>query len=80
MIVHQRHDARIVAAIGDRKRGAFRAAVINDDDQVDLGTDGRDDRQDGGRRAIRWNDDAVHGSVRGPWSEKCPESGRTDGP
>ena len=45
-VVHQRDHARIAAAVGDHDAGALRAAVIDDHDQVDLRTDGRDHRQD----------------------------------
>ena len=47
--VHQRHHARVAASVRDLNAGALRAAVIDHHDQVDLGADGRDHRQDAWR-------------------------------
>ena len=45
-VMHQHHDALVGAFVGDAHAGAFRAAVVDHDDQLDLGSDGLDHGKD----------------------------------
>ena len=69
-VVHQHDDARIVAAMRHGHAGAFRTAVVDHDDQLDLGADARDHIENAAGGAKGWDDDAVHWLGRSAWGAK----------
>ena len=59
--VHNDDHPGIATSVANHDAGPFRATVVDDNDQPDFGADRLYDRQDGGCRVKRWNDDTIHG-------------------